>query len=134
MISGSNSLEKNCLWKLRKWRLYWVTRENWRESISWLDVWWEVLDMQLAILEFNFCWLVLSDCNCYFLMQKVPMRIRGVAPLLGNDGKMTWNINISYFFITPQCIVGDSLIQLWMVYFDWLILLSFFYTKSGYGI
>ena len=42
----------------------------------------------LSDSSIQFCRIALSGCNCSFNRQKLPMKIKGVTDLLGNDKKM----------------------------------------------
>ena len=57
--------------KLEEWRIYWTTTGKRYQSINWSENWLEALQMNLAILQFNFCWLALNGCNYCFIRQKI---------------------------------------------------------------
>ena len=83
----------------------------------------KTLDMKLAILEINFCWLAWSGCNCSFIRQKLPLEIKKVTVLLGkvNDGKMTSDYKLVRCLIgSPWHVISDSSIGFLMTFFSWL--------------
>lgn len=88
-------LDRNYLWKLYEWWVYWVRTGKWPEFINWSYVCVEALGIQLTVLQFNFGWSTLSACNQFFIRQILPMEIRKVTASLDNDVKLHQTSNWS---------------------------------------
>ena len=114
-------LDKNCVCKLDKERLYWATIVKWRENNTRSYAYLETLSIQLAILQFNFGWFIVSDCNWCFIRQKLSVKNCVVMVLLGNNGKITSHYElIRCLFKTPWHAVSDSWVQSVLIYFKLL--------------